>query len=219
LLRSWHDPDLLDVAFGAIQCNDGLLFKLAHWKAVLMTPNGTVNNGAYANFADYEKKLFELYTRFRYNELICHKLREGATKLEKMVQWSVLILLAITLFTGVFPVLGRPGLEPVWKTADVLATLLALYAMIQGSEEKQFRWFRLGSRFYSRADEVEFFSFYVQKGRILETELKERWAAFSKDLKDLVEDSGTELTEYEGKHKASLTKEINDILTAEKAQK
>ena len=58
-----------------------------------------------ANFADYKKDLEDLYTRFQYNKVVGHQLMSRAMSLERAVRVSVLILLAISLFTGAFPIL------------------------------------------------------------------------------------------------------------------
>jgi hypothetical protein len=169
-----------------------------------------------ANFPEYESHLVELYTRFRYNETICHELMARASGLEKKVRWSVLILLAISLFTGVFPALNQPAFNKLWGAVTATATLLTIYSLITGSSEKQFRWFSLAARFRSVANEVEFFSFYVKRGKILETELTERWKAFRIDLDRLLENGGLELVEYEAKNKARLTIKIRETLGNER---
>jgi hypothetical protein len=169
-----------------------------------------------AQYSDYEPNLVELYTRFRYNELTCHKLMGRATTLEKAVRWSVLVLLGISLFTGLYPGLNSPALNRIWGTVTAAATLLTVYSLFEGSGEKQFHWFRLAARFRSSANEVEFFSFYVKRGKILEGELEERWKAFRNDLDRLIEHAGLGLTEYESKHRQLLTIEIRETLKQEK---
>ena len=52
-----------------------------------------------ANFADYKKDLEDLHTRFQYNKVVGHQLMSRAMSLERAVRGSVLILLAISLFT------------------------------------------------------------------------------------------------------------------------
>jgi hypothetical protein len=169
-----------------------------------------------AQYSDYEPNLVELYTRFRYNELTCHKLMGRAARLEKAVRWSLLALLAISLLTGIYPGLNSPALNRIWGTVTAAATLLAVYSLFEGSGERQFHWFRLAARFRSSANEVEFFSFYVKRGRILEVDLDERWKAFRADLDHLLEHAGLGLTEYESKHRRVLTIEIRETLKQEK---
>jgi len=45
----------------------------------------------------------------------------------------------------------------------------------------------------------------VKQGKILETELAERWRSFRTTLNQLVEGAGPEFTEYEEKHRHLLT--------------
>jgi hypothetical protein len=170
-----------------------------------------------ASFAAYGTELGLMYTRFRYNKLICHKLMARALRVEMAVRWSVFVLLAISLFTGIFPKLNDGAMNRVWGSVTAAATLLTLYSLTTGSGEKQFRWFRFAAQFQTCASEVEFFSLYVKQGRIFEKELAERWNSFSTSLNQLLENAGPELTDYEAKNRISLTKELEEALPREKS--
>jgi len=107
----------------------------------------TMTSNPVANFADYKKDLEDLYTRFQYNKVVGHQLMSRAMSLERAVRGSVLILLAISLFTGAFPILNGLKLTWIWATATILATLLTLHSLIEGSGSVQFQWFRLAAQF------------------------------------------------------------------------
>ncbi len=175
------------------------------------TGSGTGAENPVASFSEYGPKLGELYTRFRYNKLIAHKLMGRALRIEKAVRWSVFVLLAISLFTGIFPGLNTGVMNRVWGSVTAAATLLTLYSLTVGSGEKQFRWFRFAAQFQTCASEVEFFSLYVKQGRIFEKELAERWSSFSTSLNQLLENAGPEFTDFESKHRLLLTKELEQM--------
>jgi hypothetical protein len=153
-----------------------------------------------AKFDDYKRQLFDLYTRPRYSELICDGLMRGAVKVEKVVRWSVLILVAIALLSQATEGFYPSVLKPIGIAFDVLATLVALYSLIVASGAKQFTWFALASKFAALATEVEFFSEYVRLGKITEDELLDTWKGFSEKMGDLLDQGGVELREYAKKH-------------------
>jgi hypothetical protein len=168
-----------------------------------------------ANIDQYKDKLFELYTRFRYNELICDILMRRASRVEWLVRWSVLITVLIVLVTGALDKLNLTALTPVWALFGALATFLAVYGLVVGSGGKRFEWFGHAARFRTLADEVEFFSEYVKLRKITETELLDRWQAFSKRLGDLVHHCGVEHRDYARDNAATLRTEIEGILKSE----
>jgi hypothetical protein len=173
------------------------------------------NGQAAPIFREYEPNLFDLYTRFRYNELVCRRLTRKAIKLEKWVRWSVVISLAISLFTGVIPGMNQGTLNWIWASLTTFATLLTVYALIEGSGGKQFRWFQLAMRFHSSANAVEFFSVQVRRGKVNEDELAEAWGRFTRELDSLIDGAGLDFLEYEAKHKAELTEDLAATLRHE----
>jgi hypothetical protein len=168
-----------------------------------------------APFGEYKPKLFDLYTHFRYNELICHRLMSSARKVERVVKWSVVVLVAISLLTGSTSALNPRVLTPIWAVCNAIATLLAVISLILGSGEKQFSWLALSAKFSGGANEVEFFSEYVRLQRVTEDELLERWEGFGDTLEDLVNQGGLDLSEYANKNSTSLREELTRILKQE----
>jgi hypothetical protein len=169
-----------------------------------------------ANFNQYKAKLFELYTRFRYNELICDNLMRRASRTEWFLRWSILITVLISLLTGAFDKLNSIAvLTPIWALFGVIATFLAIYSLVVGSSGKRFEWFGHAARLRALAEEVEFFSEYVKLGKITENELLERWQAFSRRLGDLVQQCGVEHRDYARDNEATLKTEIERILKSE----
>jgi hypothetical protein len=67
------------------------------------TETATAPSAAGSVFVQNEAQLFKLYTRFRYNELVCLHLSREAATLEKWVLRSVVGVLAISLFTPIIP--------------------------------------------------------------------------------------------------------------------
>jgi hypothetical protein len=120
-----------------------------------------------ANFADYKKDLEDLHTRFQYNKVVGHQLMSRAMSLERAVRGSVLILLAISLFTGAFPILNGLKLTWIWATA----TISGYFADAPFTDRrKRIRAVPMVSPRCTVPDvatEVEFFSFYVKQGKIL----------------------------------------------------
>ncbi|WP_213775428.1 hypothetical protein [Bradyrhizobium sp. dw_78] len=174
-----------------------------------------MSTGLIANIEQYKTKLFELYTRFRYNELICDELMRRASQIEGLVRWSVLISVLISLVTGALDKLNPPALTPVWAVFGALATFLAIYSLVVGSGGKRFEWFGHAARFHALAEEVEFFSEYVKLGKITESELLDRWQAFSKRLGDLLHQCGVEHRDYARDNAATLKSKIEAVLKDE----
>jgi hypothetical protein len=169
-----------------------------------------------ANIEEYEPELFELYKRFRYNELICDHLRHDAMRIEKWVRWSVVATVAISFLSGgEVTFLHRPGLAPLWALITALATILSIYSMIVGSGTKQFFWFSLSIKLRSGADEVEFFSRSVKLGKITEDELMVEWRRFREKLSSLLEQASLDLREFDAGHKSALQDEFEVILQSE----
>ncbi len=166
-------------------------------------------------FVEYEPRLFDLYTRFRYNELVCRRLTREAIRLEKWVRWSVFITLAVSLMSGVLPGMNQAKLNWIWGSLTTAATLLTLYSLAEGSGEKQFRWFQIAMRFHSTANKVEFFSAQVKRGKIREDELEESWNGFTRELELLIDSAGPGFLEYEASHQDELTDELAATLRRE----
>lgn len=166
-------------------------------------------------FAEYEPRLFDLYTRFRYNELICRRLTRSAARIEKWIRRSVLITLGISLFTGIIPGLNQATLNWIWASLTTAATLLTVYSLMKGSGEKQFRWFQLAMTFHASANEVEFFSAQVERGKIEEDELADQWRKFTQQLQGLLDGAGIEFLEYEAEYQQELTDELAATLRRE----
>jgi hypothetical protein len=166
-------------------------------------------------FAEYEPRLFELYQRFRYNELICGRLTRRAMKLERLVRWSVLISLAISLLSGIFPVMNEVVLSRIWGTFTAAATLLTVYSLFEGSGEKQHRWFQVAMRFHASASEVEFFSAQVKRGKVTEEELAAAWKEFTRELDQLIQGAGSSFLEYEAEHREELSEDLATTLRRE----
>lgn len=167
-------------------------------------------------FSRYEKNLFELYTRFRYHELVCRRLMRKAANLERWVRRSVFITLAVSLLSGVIPGMNQATLNWIWGSLTTAATLMTLYSLSEGSGEKQYSWSQLAMRFHSSSSQVEFFSDQVRRGKFTEDELAETWHAFRIELDNLVAGAGMVFLEYEEKHQNELTDEIATILRREK---
>jgi len=167
-------------------------------------------------FSEYEPRLFDMYTRFRYSELIWRRLTRKSMRLEKWVRRSVLITLAISLLTGVIPGMNQATLNWIWGSLTTAATLLTVYSLIEGSGEKQFRWFQLAMRFHSSANKVEFFSAQVKRGKVQEDELENAWNAFTQELDGLVDGAGLGFLEYEARHKEELSDELAVTLRGER---
>jgi hypothetical protein len=161
-----------------------------------------------ANFADYDGALFELYTRCRYNELICHELMRGAARLERANQASLFGSISVALFAGTLGFMNTAGFVWVWAVFGVLATLLSLYSLIVDSGGRRFAWFGIATKLRALADEVEQFSLYVRRKKITEQELRTQWRTFGKALAELIEQGGVGLREYEAKRRDALRNEL-----------
>ena len=182
-------------------------------KAVL-TP--AANGLSSSIFAEYEPKLFDLYTRFRYNEVLSRRLMSEALRLEKLVRWSVLVTLGISLSSGVIPGMNQATLNWIWGSFTTAATLLTIYSLAEGSSEKQFQWFQLAMRFHESSNRVEFFSAQVKRGKVDEDELANTWHAFTLELDSLIGGAGPAFLGFEAKHQDELTEELAATLRREK---
>ena len=166
----------------------------------------------FARIEDYKTKLFDFYTKCRFNELACDDLLHKATRIERLVRWSVLILVEF-IITSVF---HGPLLDIVSSVVSGLATLLAIYSLIVGSGSRQFDWFELARRFNGHAREMEFFSEEIRKGRVTEPELDEKWRQLSDDLEHTVERGRIELREYANQNQTNLRSRLEKNLKVEK---
>jgi hypothetical protein len=166
-------------------------------------------------FAEQEANLFELYTRFRFNELVCLRLSRKASNLEKWVRRSVVGVLAISLFTPVIPGMDEASLKWVWEGITVLATLLGICSMIVSSGAKQFEWFRRATQFRTWASKLESFSTQVKRGKVAEGEFDETWDSYIQELNRLVEESGIEFDEYVSQCRDAVTTELQSVLRSE----
>ena len=166
-------------------------------------------------FAEQEANLFDLYTRFRFNELVCLHLSRKASNLEKWVRRSVVGVLAISLFTPVIPGMDEASLKWVWEGITVLATLLGIYSMIVGSGAKQFEWFRRATQFRTWASKLESFSTQVKRGKVSEAEFDETWDSYIHELNRLLEEGGIEFDEFVNQNRDPLTTELQSALKAE----
>jgi hypothetical protein len=169
-----------------------------------------------ASFRDYDDKLFELYTRCRYNELICAELMSGAVRLEKWNQWMLFGSIVGSLLAGALGFLNAPSFAWAWASFGALATGLSLYSLIVDAGGRRFLWFGLAGKFLATAEEVEQFSLFVQRRKITEQELLSEWRTFSKKLADLVEQGGHALREYEAQHDDRLRDRLAAILKRER---
>jgi hypothetical protein len=172
--------------------------------------------GKIASFAEYDDALFDLYTRCRYNELICHELMRGAARLERLNRGSLFASIAIAMFAGTLGFANIPGFVWGWAVFGIVATLLSLYSLVVDSGGKRFSWLGLASKLRAVADEVEQFSAYVRGGKITEPELRRQWTTFGKALGELTDQGGVELREYEAKHRANLRAQLAATLKEEK---
>lgn len=175
----------------------------------------TTNTPKIAAFDEYKDRLFDLYTRCRFHELICSKKMSRSRRINNVVKWSVLGLLGISLLTGSTSFLNPPILNPVWAVCGAIGTLLAAYSLIVASGEKEFQWLALVERFNAIGDEVEFFSLYVRLGKINEEELLSQWERFNSKIRDALGRGGTELREYAERNRTILTDELANILKQE----
>jgi hypothetical protein len=176
----------------------------------------SVSNGEIvAKFDDYRIQLFELYQRARYQEETCLGLARRANRTEIFVKWSVLVLVGISLITGSMPYLNRPPFTAVWAILGALATLFSAYSLIVDSGAKRSSWFALATKFRAIADEFEFFTEYVKRGKISEKELLLKWEAFSKKLAELIEQGGVEMLDYAAHNEDVLREKLSKILKQE----
>jgi hypothetical protein len=189
------------------------------------TASGVVNSSALAArttggtaaplFVEYEATLFELYKRFRYNELLCGRLVRKSLRVEKWVHVSILITLAISLSTGVIPGMNQATLNWVWASFTTAATLLTIYSLMVDSSSMQFRWFQLAMRFHASSSSVEFFTLQVKRGKFNEEELTETWRDFRRELDYLIDSAGPGFLEFASKHQNELTEELETTLRRE----
>jgi hypothetical protein len=91
-----------------------------------------------ASFRDYDDKLFDLYTRCRYNELICAELMSGAVRLEKWNQWMLFGSIVGSLLAGALGFLNAPSFAWAWASFGALATGLSLYSLIVDAGGRRF---------------------------------------------------------------------------------
>lgn len=176
---------------------------------------GDNGNGANPLFAEYEPRLFDLYTLFRYNELICRQLTRRALQLERWVKSSVLFTLAISLFSPIVPGMNHTTLNWIWGSFTTAAMLLTVYSLFQGSSEGQFRWFQLATRFHASADQVELLSLQVKRGKLSEDEIVDAWEKFTVALSSLMDGAGPAFLDFEAKQRGQLTDELAATLRRE----
>src|SRR5215472_6539517 len=172
------------------------------------------------SFEVYRDDLFDLYRRFRYGEIIASSLMRGAARVEKAVMRSLLALVALTFSANVLtsiPALSFAFLNPLSAAVGAVATIIAVYAYMVGSNRKLFYWFSLSRKFKTAADEVEYFALYVRLGKIDEKELSETWNMFVKKLSELLGEGGPEYLEHEQKTRESLQAELGALLSFEGA--
>jgi hypothetical protein len=175
----------------------------------------TTGGSAAPLFVEYESTLFELYKRFRYNELLCGRLMRKSLRVEKWVRVSVLITLAISLSTGVIPGMNQATLNWIWASFTTAATLLTIYSLMVGSGSMQFRWFQLAMRFHASSSSVEFFTLQVKRGKFSEDDLTETWRDFRRELDFLIDGAGPGFLEFASKHQDELTEELEATLRRE----
>ena len=167
----------------------------------------------FARIEDYKTRLFDFYTKCRFNALACDDLLHKATRIERLVRWSVLVLVAVAFITSIF---HGPVMDIASSVISGLATLLAIYSLIVGSGSRQFDWFELARRFEGHAREMEFFSEEIRRGRVTEPELAEKWRELSDNLEQTVERGRIELREYANQNQAELRGRLEEILRDEK---
>ena len=160
-------------------------------------------------------QLFDLYRKFRYNDLAFGELSRQALRLEAKVRWSVLITLAISLLTDVVPGMNAAALRWIWGALGALATVLTIYAMSVQSGEKQFKWFELAKRARAWASKVESFTTQVENGRIEEMELGEAIKSYNEELNAEFGDGGPSYNDFEARNRLRMTDELNATLKAE----
>ena len=160
-------------------------------------------------------QLFDLYRKFRYNDLAFSELSRQAYRLEAKVRWSVLITLAISLLADIVPGMNAVALRWIWGALGALATVLTIYAMSVQSGENQFKWFGLAKRARAWASKVESFTTQVENGRIEETELREAIDSYNEELNAEFGDGGPSYNDFEARNRLRMTDDVNAILKAE----
>jgi hypothetical protein len=193
--------------------NDQAEKKVEPPAAVTETPAAPPAAGSV--FVQNEAQLFKLYTRFRYNELVCLRLSRQAATLEKWVLRSVVGVLALSLFTPIIPGMSQASLTWVWESLTTAATLLGVYSLIVGSGDKKLEWFRLAMRFRAWASKLESFSTQVRRGKVDQSEFDETWDSYIEELNRQIEEGGLALDEYEAKFRDPLSVELAATLRHE----
>ena len=160
-------------------------------------------------------QLFDLYKKFRYNDIAFSELSRQAYRLEAKVRWSVVITLAISLLTDIIPGMNAEALRWIWGALGALATVLTIYAMSVQSGEKQFKWFELAKRARAWASKVESFTTQVENGRIEEAELGEAIDSYNEELNAEFGDGGPGYNDFEVQNRLRMTDELRATLKAE----
>lgn len=160
-------------------------------------------------------QLFELYKKFRYNDLAFSELSRLAYKLEGKVRWSVLITLAISLLTDIIPGMNAEALRWIWGALGALATVLTIYAMSVQSGEQQFKWFELAKRARAWASKLESFTALMEEGKVEEKELNEAMSSYSAELNAQFSDAGPRYIDFESGNRLRLTDELMTTLRSE----
>nr|WP_294528872.1 hypothetical protein [uncultured Rhodopila sp.] len=144
------------------------------------------------DFEANKQKLFDLYTKCRYNELCCLKLMQASMTMERAVRWSTALLIASSLLTGSVSYLSQPIFAPVWAIITTLATMIGIYSLIVGSGARQQHWFSMASAFREEASRIEFASECLRLGKMTEDEFLATWWTLTRRMEQLVHTAGPE---------------------------
>jgi hypothetical protein len=165
-------------------------------------------SGPIADFETNRQKLFELYTKCRYNELCCHKLMQSSMALERAVRWSTALLIASSLLTGSVSYLSQPIFTPVWAIITTLATMVGIYSLIVGSGAREHHWFSMASAFREEASRIEFATEYLRLGKMTNEEFLETWWMLTQRFGQLLHSAGPELPGFSSRYRRKLDCEL-----------
>lgn len=172
-------------------------------------------DGVAAPIEKHRLQLFDLYKKFRYNDLAFSQLSRQAYKLEGKVRWSVLITLAVSLLTDIIPGMNAEALRWIWGALGALATVLTIYAMSVQSGEQQFKWFELAKRARAWASKLESFTAQVEEGKVDEKDFSEAFDSYNKELNSQFSDAGPRYIDFEAGNRLRLTDELMTTLRSE----
>lgn len=172
-------------------------------------------NGVAQLLEKHRLQAFDVYKKFRYNDMAFSRLSLEFFQLERDVRRWVLITLTVSLAVDIVPGMNAEALRWIWGALGLIATVLTIYAMMVQSSEKQFSWFERSKRARAWASKLESFTAQVESGKIDEQEFKESMDSYNAEYNTQLGDAGPAFIDFEARSRTQLTDELYARLRSE----